>query len=79
MVKGIIFVHICEKIKACNNSCQYQSCRYLKFMNLTHDRKANITFPKIMYDFVVLTLLPTNCKCRGLLLQLITLNEIHTR
>jgi hypothetical protein len=80
MAKGIIFIPICENIKASNNSRQCQSCRYLKIMKLTNDRKANnLSFPIIVYDFLVLHLLPTNCKCRWLLLQLIALNEIHTR
>jgi len=29
--------------------------------------------------FLVQLLVPTHCKCRGLLLHLITLNDIHTR
>jgi len=52
MVKGVIFVHISEKIKASSNVRKCQICRYLKIMKQTHDHRANnLTFPNILHDF----------------------------
>jgi hypothetical protein len=63
MINGVIFVYICEKIKASNNGCTCQICLFLTISDLTLDRMTNdLAFLIVIYDYLVQPLLPTDRK-----------------